>query len=231
MAKKKIGNTEYVLTMWSFLINIPCLAFIALAWWKFGWISDIIALDSLYISRVIIGFTLFAVMSCTWWIWKYSRELNVVQAYVRALESENKEQQAAIESGNSLIAGYIGDIEGLDNDGRHDIDEVFAENVGLALNGVSYNIGRLVAFGFIGTLVGIAIALQVFDIPLTDSSQVLGLFSKLPIGLRIAVYPALLGSIGAFWLDLLFQVLDDGTQRLTSWVKKAGVYYALQSRA
>ena len=231
MAKKTSGNTEYALTMWSWLVNIPCLIFIGFAWWKFGWIADIVALDSLYISRAIIGFSLFAVASCTWHVWKTSRELNVAQDYVRALQSDNTEKQTAIESGNSLLAGYIGDIKGLDNDGRHDLDEVFASNAEIAMTGVSYNIGRLVAFGFIGTLIGIAIALKVFDIPLTDSSQVLGLFSKLPVGLRIAVYPALLGSIGAFWLDLQFQILDDGTQRLTSWVKKAGVCYAQKSRA
>lgn len=230
MAKKKPGDTDYALTMWSWTINVPCMIFIGLAWWKYGWIADIVALDSLYISRAIIAFSLYAVASCTWHIWKTSRELNVAQNYVRALQSKNTEEQTAIESGNSLLAGYISDIKGLDNDGRHDLDEVFAANAEIAMTGVSYNIGRLVAFGFIGTLVGIAIALKVFDIPLTDSSQVLGLFSKLPVGLRIAVYPALLGSIGAFWLDLQFQILDDGTQRLTSWVKKAGVYYAQQPR-
>ena len=230
MATKKTGGTEYVLTMWSFLVNIPCAIFIGFAWWKFGWIADIVALDSLYISRAIIAFTLYAVVTCTWHVWKTSRELNVAQAYVRALQSKNTKQQAQIESGSSLVAGYIDDIKGLDADGRRGMDEIFAENAGIAMTGVSYNIGRLVAFGFIGTLVGIAIALKVFDIPLTDQSQMLGLFSKLPVGLRIAVYPALLGSIGAFWLDLLFQILDDGTQRLTSWVKKAGVYYAQQSR-
>ena len=77
-------------------------------------------------------------------------------------------------------------------------------------------------------LFGIAIALKGFDTPLTDASQVLVLFNKVPPGLRIAVYPALIGGMAAFWLDFLFQSLDDGTRKLVLWIKKAGVYHAQQ---
>lgn len=227
MAKQTSGNTEYALIMWWAFVNLLGAGFVVIVW-KSGWVSDIIALDTLYISRAIIAFSLFALLSCTAKIWKTSRELNVAQLYVRHIQKGEKEQQQAIESGSSLVAGFIAEIKGLRDDDRRDMGEVFADNIGIWITSVAYNIGRLAALGFVGTLVGIAIALKVFDIPLTDSSQVLALFNKVPPGLRIAVYPALLGGIGALWLDFQFQILDEGTQKLISWVKKAGVHYATQ---
>lgn len=228
MEKKKSGNTEYSLILWSAIINIPCLAFIGFAWWKFRWIQDIVALDALYISRAIMVFTAYAICAAAMHIWKASRELNLAQRYVHHLQDGNADEQAKIESGTSMVAGFIGDIKGLNADGRREIGEIFADNVGLWVSSVAYNLGRITAAGFLGTLIGIGITLKVFDIPLTDSSQVLGLFSQLPIGLRIAVYPAILAAIGALWLDLQFQVLDTGSQKLISWVRKAGVQYAQQ---
>lgn len=227
MAKQNSGNTEYALIMWWLLVNALGAVFVVIAW-KSGWVSDIIALDSLYISRAIIVFSIIALLGCTVKIWKTSRELNIAQSYVRHIERGDKESQLAIESGTSLVAGFISDTRGLKGDDRRDIGEIFADNMGISITSVAYNIGRLAALGFIGTLVGIAIALKVFDIPLTDSTQVLALFNKVPPGLRIAVYPALLGGIGALWLDFQFQILDEGTQKLISWVKKAGVYHATQ---
>jgi hypothetical protein len=227
MAKKNSGNTEYALIMWWLLVNALGMVFVFIAW-KSGWVSDIIALDSLYISRAIIIFSVIALAGCTVKIWKTSRELNVAQSYVRHIESGDKESQLAIESGTSLVAGFIADTKGLEGNDRRDMGEIFADNIGIWITSVAYNIGRLAALGFIGTLVGIAIALKVFEIPLTDSTQVLALFNKVPPGLRIAVYPALLGGIGALWLDFQFQILDEGTQKLISWVKKAGVYHATQ---
>src|SRR3989338_2622099 len=227
MAKQTSGNTEYSLIMWWLLVNVIVVIFVVLAW-KSGWVSDILALDTLYISRVIIFFSIIANLGCTGKIWKTSRELNIAQSYVRFGQRGDKEAQEGIESGHSLLAGFIRDVEGLPSDDRREIGEIFADNIGIWITSVAYNIGRLAALGFIGTLIGIAIALKVFDVPLTDSSQVLALFNKVPPGLRIAVYPALLGGIGALWLDFQFQILDEGTQKLISWVKKAGVYHATQ---
>ena len=227
MAKRNSGNTEYSLIMWWLLVNALGVGFITIAWMS-GWVTDIIALDSLYISRAIVVFAVIALFGCSGKIWKTSRELNTAQSYVRHMEKGDTAAQAKIESGASLVATYIADIKGLGSDDRREIGEIFADNIGIWITSVAYNIGRLAALGFIGTLVGIAIALKVFDVPLTDSSQVLGLFNKVPPGLRIAVYPALLGGIGALWLDFQFQILDEGTQKLISWVKKAGVYHATQ---
>jgi hypothetical protein len=199
--------------------------------WKSGWISDIVALDTLYISRLIIFFSLVANLGCTVKIWKTSRELNIAQSYVHYGQRGDTKSQAGIESGTSLLAGFIRDVKGLNSDDRREMGEIFSDNIGIWITSVAYNIGRLAALGFIGTLVGIAIALKVFDVPLTDSSQVLALFNQVPPGLRIAVYPALLGGIGALWLDFQFQILDEGTQKLISWIKKAGVYHATQQGA
>lgn len=230
MAKKTSGNTEYALIMRWLFVNALGVVFVVLVW-KSGWITEIIALDTLYISRGIIAFSLFAILACSLKIWKTSSELNVAQDYVRRLQSADDEGRAGIESGTSLVAMYVNDIKGLDSEGRREIGEIFSDNISIWITSVAYNIGRLAAAGFIGTLVGIAIALKVFDVPLTDSSQVLELFNKVPPGLRIAVYPALLGGIGALWLDFQFQILDEGTQKLISWIKKAGVHYAQKPSA
>jgi len=227
MAKQIRGDTQYLLFQRSVLVLAIGLGFVWVSW-KSGWVTDIIAMDTLYISRIIVALFLVAVLDCLWKIVKTSRELNIAQSYVRHARAEDKEKLSAIESGNSRVAVFLSDIKGLDSDRRREIGEMFADDVGIGMTGVAYNIGRLSALGFIGTLIGIAVALKVFDIPLTDSSQVLGLFNKVPPGLRIAVYPALLGGIAALWLDFFFQILDEGTQKLISWVKKAGVYYATQ---
>ncbi len=228
MLKRNSGNTEYTLIMWWLLVNACGVVFLLLAW-RSGWMSDIIALDTLYISRAIMVFSLVSLGGCAVKIIKTSRELNIAQDYVRRMQNGDRRRALyPIESGHSLVADFLRDIKSLGPDERREVGELFADNIGIWITGVSYNIGRLAALGFVGTLIGIAIALKVFDIPLTDSSQVLGLFNKVPPGLRIAVYPALIGGIGALWLDFQFQILDEGTQKLISWVKKAGVYYAQQ---
>ncbi len=230
MTKLSSGDTKYLLLMRWFIINALGVIFVAVVW-KFGGITDIIVMDTLYISRAIAVLFFLALLGCTWKIWRTSVELNTAQDYVHYLRAKKRSEQEAIESGGSLVATYINDIQGLDNDGRREIGEIFADGVGMWLNSIAYYLARLAAIGFIGTLVGIAITLKVFDIPLTDPAQMLGLINKVSPGLRIAVYPALLGGIAALWLDFLFEVLDDGTQKLISWVKKAGVYYAQQQGA
>lgn len=227
MASKDRGDTKYSLLMRWVMINAFALVFIWVAW-RTGWVTTLVATDSLYISRGILAYFGIAMLNCTWKIQQTSRELNVAQEYVRAVREKNAELCATIEGGNSRVAHFLSEVKGLSPDGRREIGEIFAEDLSGNLNGTGYRLMRLAALGSIFMLFGIGITLKVFDTPLTDASQVLPLFNKVPMGLRVALFPALIAGIAAYWLDHMFELLDEGTHKLITWIKKAGVYHAEQ---
>lgn len=227
MANKDRGDTKYSLFMRWVITNAFGLMFIGVAW-KTGWIQDIVAMDSLYISRAIVAYFLIAMINCSWKILQTSRELNVAQDYVREMRAGNTRACEAIEKKNFRVSQYLSEVKAMNAEGRHEMSEIFADDLSGNLNNVGYSLARLAALGSIGMLFGIGIALKVFEVPLTDASQVLPLFNKVPAGLRVAVYPALIAGIAAYWLDHPFEILDEGTRKLILWIKKAGVYHAQQ---
>ncbi len=227
MTRKDRGDTKYSLFMRWMLANAFGVALVVVAW-KTGWIRDVIAMDAIYVSRGIVVYFLIAMINCAWKILETSRELNVAQDYVLQMRMGNKNACSTIEKKDFRVSHHLSEVRGLSADGRREMGDIFAGDLAGNLNSAGYSLARLGALGSIGMLFGIGVALKVFEVPLTDPSQAITVFNKIPAGLRIAVYPALIAGIAAYWLDYPFEILDDGTRKLVLWIKKAAVYHAEQ---
>lgn len=226
MANKDRGDTKYSLFMRWVITNAFGLMFIGVAW-KTGWIQDVVALDSIYLSRGIMLYGFYAWVILAWKIYDTSRELNIAQDYDRFFKARNTKACETIEGKNSRLSNYLSDVKGMSAEGRREMGEMLADDLeSTSLSGSGYKLSRLTALGSIGLLFGIGVALKVFEIPLTDTSQVMTVFNKIPTGLRIAVYPPLIATIVAIWIDHPFEILEDGTSKLILWIKKAGVQNA-----
>ena len=143
MTQNDRGDTKYSLFMRWIIINALGLMFVSVAW-RTGWITDVISMDTLYISRGIVVFFLIAMLNCSWKIWETSRELNVAQEYVRQIRAGNKEACLKIEKQNFRVSRYLNDVQGLGSDGRRDMGDIFADDLAGNLNAVGYSlkIGR-----------------------------------------------------------------------------------------
>lgn len=220
----KLGDTTYLLFMRWVLVNTFGIVMLWVIW-RAGWTSDIIATDSTYVARIIVLLFLSAVTGCTWRLLKTSHELNITREYTHCLKRKQFEVCEDIEVGNSRLASYLESIQGLDASEQRVIADVFRMNMMHKISSVGYNLNRLTMLGLIGTVIGMVLALKGFDPKvITDQTKIIELFRTVPPGLHNAVYATLVGSVAAFWLGYLFEILQNGTTQLVSEIIKAGVY-------
>ncbi len=220
--KNALGDTNYLLLMKWVVVNVFGVVVVWVIW-QTGWIMKILDNDTVYMVRIILALFFLAHAECTFRIWKTSRELNIVNAYIKYQGLDNETYR--IESGNSRLAIYLRSLVGCDASSRHVLADDFRENMLHKISSVGYNLPRLTTLGLIGTFIGIIIALEGFDVSvLSDPSKIIDLFKNIPPGLRIAFHASLVGMCAYVWLDYLFQILQGGTQQLVSAIIKAGVY-------
>ena len=201
-------NYKYLLILRYSLINLVGLSFLFVLITQ-GYLSKAIKADITNMVIVIIGvFSIGYVLAAyrTFWI---SKELNYAM----------KKKLPTL----SLASEYVSNTKKLDASSRNNLAISLRLKLATKINFIKFISNTLVILGLIGTVVGFIIALSGVDGSVSSNpEEVSKMVSTLIQGMSVALYTTLVGSICSVWLNICFQILSTGSNKLLSRIIEIG---------
>ena len=203
---------RYVLVLRFALLNLLGVALVAAAWAN-GWLDDMIATDVYHLVKLNVCVFLVGLAICGNRIVKLSHELNELK-----------------ENGTSpgfRVGEYRRAIAGKDSQSRALIAESLKMKFGVRLGHIRHLANTIVLIGLIGTVIGFIIALSgVSAEGATDAKAIAPMVSTLILGMAIALYKTLVGSVLNIWLMANYRLLEAGTVHLVTGMIERGEEHA-----
>ena len=199
---------KYLLLLRYSLVNAVGLVFILVVYSQ-GYLnkaikSDVTNVVVLIIFIFLIGLTLASIKA--FWI---SRELN------HAYSLQKKEK--------SLLNDFIKKSKRLDASSRSNLISSTRINISVKISNIKFIANILVILGLIGTVIGFIIALSGVDGSVSSNPDEVGkMVASLVQGMSVALYTTLAGSILSVWLNICYQILSNGANRLISRIIEVG---------
>ena len=199
---------KYLLILRYSLINLVGLVFLFVLITQ-GYVSKAIKADITNMVIVIlalfsIGFILAAYR--TFWL---SRELNY--SYLKVLPL------------NSLAKDFLHNSKKLDASSRNNLAASLRIKLSSKINYIKFMANTLVILGLIGTVIGFIIALSGVDGSVSSNpEEVSKMVSTLIQGMSVALYTTLVGSICSVWLNICYQIMSTGANKLLSKIIELG---------
>ena len=199
---------KYLLLLRYSLVNAVGLVFILVAYSQ-GYLnkaikSDVTNVVVLIIFIFLIGLTLASIKA--FWI---SRELN----YAYSLQKKQK----------STLTDFIKKSKKLDATSRSNLISSARINISVKISNIKFIANILVILGLIGTVIGFIIALSGVDGSVSSNPDEVGkMVASLVQGMSVALYTTLAGSILSVWLNICYQILSNGANRLISRIIEVG---------
>ena len=152
--------------------------------------------------------------------------IGFITAFLRTLwiSKELNHANSNIPKENSIAASFISSAEGLDASSRSNLAASLRIKLSTKINHIKFIANTLVILGLIGTVIGFIIALSGVDGSgvSSDPEEVSKMVAVLISGMSVALYTTLAGSICSVWLNLCYQILSTGANRLLSKVIELG---------
>ncbi len=199
---------KYLLLLRYSLVNAVGLVFILVVYSQ-GYLnkaikSDVTNVVVLIIFIFLIGLTLASIKA--FWI---SRELN------HAYSLQKKEK--------SVLNDFIKKSKKLDASSRSNLISSTRISISVKINNIRFIANILVILGLIGTVIGFIIALSGVDGSVSSNPDEVGkMVASLVQGMSVALYTTLAGSILSVWLNICYQILSNGANRLISRIIEVG---------
>ena len=199
---------RYLLLLRYSLVNAVGLVFILVVYSQ-GYLnkaikSDVTNVVVLIIFIFLIGLTLASIKA--FWI---SRELN------HAYSIQKKEK--------SVLNDFIKMSKKLDASSRSNLISSTRINISVKISNIKFIANILVILGLIGTVIGFIIALSGVDGSVSSNPDEVGkMVASLVQGMSVALYTTLAGSILSVWLNICYQILSNGANRLISRIIEVG---------
>ena len=199
---------KYLLLLRYSLVNALGLVFIIIMYSQ-GYLSkaikgDVTNVVVLIIFLFLIGLSLASIKA--FWI---SRELN----YAYSLQTKNK----------SMLNNFLKKAKKLDASSRSNLVSSVRINISVKISNIKFIANILVILGLIGTVIGFIIALSGVDGSVSSNPEEVGkMVASLVKGMSVALYTTLAGSILSVWLNICYQILRNGANRLTSRIIEVG---------
>ena len=123
----------------------------------------------------------------------------------------------------SLASEYVSNTKKLDASSRNNLAISLRLRLATKINLIKFISNTLVILGLIGTVVGFIIALSGVDGSVSSNpEEVSKMVSTLIQGMSVALYTTLVGSICSVWLNICFQILSTGSNKLLSRIIEIG---------
>ena len=199
---------KYLLLLRYSLVNAVGLVFILVVYSQ-GYLnkaikSDVTNVVVIIIFIFLIGLTLASIKA--FWI---SRELN----YAYSLQKKEK----------SVLNDFIKKSKKLDASSRSNLISSTRINISVKISNIKFIANILVILGLIGTVIGFIIALSGVDGSVSSNPDEVGkMVASLVKGMSVALYTTLAGSILSVWLNICYQILSNGANRLISRIIEVG---------
>ena len=199
---------KYLLLLRYSLVNAVGFVFILVVYSQ-GYLnkaikSDVTNVVVLIIFIFLIGLTLASIKA--FWI---CTELN----YAYSLQKKKK----------SVLTDFIKKSKKLDASSRSNLISSTRISISVKINNIKFIANILVILGLIGTVIGFIIALSGVDGSVSSNPDEVGkMVASLVQGMSVALYTTLAGSILSVWLNICYQILSNGANRLISRIIEVG---------
>ena len=201
-------NYKYLLILRYALINLVGLTFLFVLITQ-GYLSKAIKADITNMVIVIIGVFSIGFILATYRTFWISKELNYAM----------KIKLPAL----SLASEYVSNTKKLDASSRNNLAISLRLKLATKINFIKFISNTLVILGLIGTVIGFIIALSGVDGSVSSNpEEVSKMVSTLIQGMSVALYTTLVGSICSVWLNICFQILSTGSDKLLSRIIEIG---------
>ena len=193
---------KYLLILRYSLINLVGLIFLFVLITQ-GFVTKAIKADITNMVIVILGiFTIGFILAGyrTFWL---SRELNY--SFSKVLPN------------NSLAKSFLQNSKNLDASSRNNLAASLRIKLSSKIGYIKFLANTLVILGLIGTVIGFIIALSGVDGSVSSNpEEVSKMVSTLIQGMSVALYTTLVGSICSVWLNICYQIISTGANKLLS---------------
>ncbi len=199
---------KYLLILRYSLINLVGLIFLFVLITQ-GYVTKAIKAD--ITNMVIVILSLFAVGFIlaayrTFWL---SRELNY--SFLKILPN------------HSLAKEFLQNSKKLDASSRNNLAASLRIKLSSKIGYIKFMANTLVILGLIGTVIGFIIALSGVDGSVSSNpEEVSKMVSTLIQGMSVALYTTLVGSICSVWLNICYQIMSTGANKLLSKIIELG---------
>ena len=199
---------KYLLILRYSLINLVGLIFLFVLITQ-GYVTKAIKAD--ITNMVIVILTLFAagfILAAyrTFWL---SRELNY--SFLKILPN------------HSLAKEFLHSSKKLDASSRNNLAASLRIKLSSKIGYIKFMANTLVILGLIGTVIGFIIALSGVDGSVSSNpEEVSKMVSTLIQGMSVALYTTLVGSICSVWLNICYQIMSTGANKLLSKIIELG---------
>ena len=201
-------NYKYLLILRYSLINLVGLTFLFVLITQ-GYLSKAIKADITNMVIVIIGVFFVGFVLATYRAFWISKELNYAM----------KKKLPTL----SLASEYVSNTKKLDASSRNNLAISLRLKLATKINLIKFISNTLVILGLIGTVIGFIIALSGVDGSVSSNpEEVSKMVSTLIQGMSVALYTTLVGSICSVWLNICFQILSTGSNKLLSRIIEIG---------
>ena len=201
-------NYKYLLLLRYSLINSLGIVFLMAAYSQ-GYINKAISADItnvviLIIALFLLGFFLATLK--TFWI---SRELNHIYNDKPNIDS--------------LVNNFLQSSKNLDASSRSNLAASIRIKIATKIDLIKFISNTLVILGLIGTVIGFIIALSGVNSSVASNPDEIGkMITSLISGMSVALYTTLAGSIFSVWLNICYQILTNGANKLLSKIIEKG---------
>ena len=199
---------KYLLILRYSLINVVGLIFLFVLITQ-GYVTKAIKAD--ITNMVIVILTVFAVGFIlaayrTFWL---SKELNY--SFLKILPN------------HSLAKEFLHSSKKLDASSRNNLAASLRIKLSSKIGYIKFMANTLVILGLIGTVIGFIIALSGVDGSVSSNpEEVSKMVSTLIQGMSVALYTTLVGSICSVWLNICYQIMSTGANKLLSKIIELG---------
>lgn len=203
---------RYLLLLRFLLANSLALALLGAAAAQ-GWVSTILMAPGSGYSLAIVA--VFAVGL----FWSGQRVLQLSQAL--------NEVKGAAADPDAPAPAYLRQIQGRDSQSRALLASSLRLKLAARIAPVRHIANSLVLLGLIGTVIGFIVALSgISPDAASDVSAIGPMISTLIIGMSIALYTTLVGSLLHLWLMVNVRLLEGGTIKLLTATVELGERHA-----
>jgi hypothetical protein len=199
---------RYLLVLRFAVINLVGVAMFAAVYLQ-GWVQMVIDADSTGLTFVIFAAFAVGLVICAAKVWRASAEIN------RA-KSSNPQV-------DSRVGRYLAEVRGRDADSRALSASALRLKLFSRIAVVRQIANTLVVLGLIGTVIGFIIALSgVRPETASDPAAIGPMVSTLIVGMSVALFTTLVGSVFNVWLMVAYQILATGTVNMFTAIVEAG---------
>jgi hypothetical protein len=199
---------RYLLLMRFMLANSIAFALVG-AVWATGWLDGMIATDKYHLVKLNVSVFLIGLGLCGHRILKLSQDLNELK--------ENTDNPA------SRTNAYQRAAARRDSQSRALMADSLKMKFGFRLGTIRHIANTIVLIGLVGTVIGFIIALSGVNAEAaTDAQAIAPMVSTLLLGMAIALYKTLVGSVLNIWLMANYRLLEGGTVHLVAGIIERG---------